>query len=220
MNPVIATVTMTASNAVGIAALQAVAGAGNATLTASPVSLSPPRRVIVASDGAGDTTQTVTIYGTSASGSKIQETLTLTGTNAVQSKFDYATVTREAISAAMAGNFSSGTNGVGSTQWFCPSREMTPFNLSIAINSPSGTNVSIEHTYDDPNAIDNTLGYGTGTVAPNSAIPPVSFADSVINNVNGIVDNSYTVPFFAFRMVVQSGTGTATMYAVQSGING
>jgi hypothetical protein len=103
----------------GICAAQAVAGAGNATingaLAASGVATLDGlggRGVEVDSSDAGDTTQTVTIYGTDIHGASLIETIALNGTTAVPGLKAFKTVTRVAVSAALAGNLTVGTTDV------------------------------------------------------------------------------------------------------------
>jgi hypothetical protein len=98
----------------GIAAAQAVAGAGNLTLNGSLVVngvavFDVPRAVSVTSSNAGDTTQTATITGTDFYGLLQTETIAFNGAATISGKKAFKTVTRVAISAALAGNGSAGT---------------------------------------------------------------------------------------------------------------
>lgn len=101
----------------GIAAAQAVAGAGNLSLNGAlasggTVTLDVPRAVEIDSASASDTTQTATVYGTDAYGVPMTEVIAFNGTTAVAGQKAFKTVTRVAISAATAGNVNVGTTDV------------------------------------------------------------------------------------------------------------
>lgn len=110
-----------ALQAAGLAAAQAVAGAGNLTLTAgtgvtSTVDangvtryvLDTARSVSLVSANAGDTTQTATVYGYDIYGQAMSQAVALNGTTTVKSTKMFKSVYRIAISAATAGNISAG----------------------------------------------------------------------------------------------------------------
>lgn len=105
------------ADADGVCAAQAIAGAAdaliNGALAASGVAtFTTPRNIVAVSANAGDTTQTLTIYGTDYYGSVIRKTLALNGTTIVACPNAFKTVTRVAVSAAMAGNLTVGTGDV------------------------------------------------------------------------------------------------------------
>lgn len=98
----------------GIAAAQAVAGAGDLTINGAlasggSVTLDVPRAVEIDSDNIGDTTQTATVYGTDVYGLSMTETIAFNGTTAVSGQKAFKTITRVAISAALAGSATCGT---------------------------------------------------------------------------------------------------------------
>lgn len=106
-----------ASSATAIAAAQAVAAAGYASINGSTASggvatLDCARGTTVVSTGAGDTTQTVTITGTDYWGQAQTTQLTLNGTTAVNGKKAFKTITAVYVSAALAGNLTVGTTAV------------------------------------------------------------------------------------------------------------
>lgn len=106
----------------GLATAQAVAAAGNLTLTAgtgvttSVVNgekryvLDTPRCITIDSSGAGDTTQTATVYGYDLYGQPMTETIAFNGTTEVSGTKAFKSVTRIAVSAALAGNANAGFN--------------------------------------------------------------------------------------------------------------
>jgi hypothetical protein len=103
-------------SATAVAAAQAVAAAGNLTIngasaTAGVATLDVPRCVSIVSTGA-DTTQTATVIGTDAYGIPMSEAILFNGTNTVAGQKAFKTVTRVAISAALAGNASVGSTDI------------------------------------------------------------------------------------------------------------
>lgn len=104
--------TVAATN--NISTAQAVAGAADLTITgtlatAGVATLDVPRNVRVTSSNAGDTTQTATVYGTDVYGAAMREAIAFNGAATIVGKKAFKTVTRVAISAALAGNASVGT---------------------------------------------------------------------------------------------------------------
>lgn len=104
-----------AAAANNISTSQAVAGAGNLTITGALANggvayMDVPRTLQFVSSNAGDTTQTVTITGLDEYGQKITETVTLNGTTVVTSKKAVASVSKLAVSAALAGNITVGSS--------------------------------------------------------------------------------------------------------------
>lgn len=115
--PVIYEITPVALDADGIAAAQAVAGAGNLTLNGAlasggTVTLDVPRTVEIDSSDAGDTTQTATVTGTDVYGKPMTELIAFNGTTAVAGQKAFKKITQIAISAAMTGNANAGTTDV------------------------------------------------------------------------------------------------------------
>lgn len=101
----------------GVAAAQAVAGAGNLTINGALASggvatMDVPRALEIDSSNAGDTTQTATITGTDAYGEVMVEDIAFNGTSAVSGQKAFKTVTQVAISAALTGNATCGTTDI------------------------------------------------------------------------------------------------------------
>jgi hypothetical protein len=106
-----------ALSATAVAAAQAVAAAGNLTINGASAAggvatLDVPRTLSIVSTGAGDTTQTATITGTDTYGLPMSEAIAFNGTTTVAGKKAFKTVTRVAISAALAGNGSVGSGDI------------------------------------------------------------------------------------------------------------
>ncbi len=109
----------------GLTAAQAVLAAGNLTLAAGTgvtttvdengttrYVLDTPRNVTITSSAAGDTTQTATVYGYDVYGQPMSEAIAFNGAATIQGKKAFKSVTRIAISAALAGNGSAGYGDV------------------------------------------------------------------------------------------------------------
>lgn len=97
------------------AAAQAVLAAGNLTLNgtlaaAGLVTFLTARNIQAVSTGAGDTTQTITLTGTGIWGGPMVETVALNGVTVVKGKKAFKTISKIAVSAALAGNISVGNS--------------------------------------------------------------------------------------------------------------
>jgi hypothetical protein len=152
----------------GIAQAQAVAGAGNLTINGALASggvatFDVPRGVSVTSSNGGDTTQTATVYGTDAYGVSIQENIAFNGAATISGKKAFKTVTRVAISAALAGNGSAGTTDVLGLPYVVSTRNyMVTFDNGAQVTN--GTFVAADAT-----TATATTGDVRGTFDPNTA---------------------------------------------------
>jgi len=220
---------LVAASSNGVALSQAVAGAGLLTLNGGLVtggvatldSGGASRRVLVASSGS-DAAVVFTITGTSRSG--VVQSSTVTGVTSTSSQYtalDFLTVTSVRSSGATAGNITVGTNGVGSSEWQMADFLARVWMLNGACAGPSGTTYSIEHTYDDPNALVNSgvVGMEQFAVGAGSSVPPVVFPNSTANNVSGNTEWSYANQLiFAWRLTILSGTGQVMAKALQAAV--
>lgn len=165
--------------AAGLAAAQAVASAGNLTLTAGTgvtttvdatgvtrYVLDVPRAVRVVSSGAGDTTQTVTFYGYDVYGQAMSQAVTLNGVTPVVSTKVFKSIYRIAVSAATAGNVSAGYADVfGLPVRVTDAGYVISVKWAAALADDAGTFVAAVTT--DPAT--TTTGDVRGTYAPSSA---------------------------------------------------
>lgn len=200
--------TLAAADDNGIATSQSPAGAGDLTLDGVLVSggvatLDTGRRVIVTSGG-DDTGITFTIYGTTESGTAISEAITGANAGAAATSLDFKTVTRVAISAASAGTVIVGTNGVGATPWQPVNRAIVAMNVGFGVVVSGTVNYTVQYTYDD-------------VIADASTVPTAWNLSSLASKAVD-TDGNIASPFFAWRLLVNSGTGTATITAIQAGI--
>jgi hypothetical protein len=158
-----------ALSATAICALQAIAGAANALINGvnavgGVAYMDVPRAVRVVSAGAGDITQTVTVFGTDAYGQAMRETIALNGTTVVPGKKAFFTVNRVAVSAVMAGNLSVGSTDVLGLPALLPAAGYIVKELQDGAAPTAGTTVAGVAT--TPTA---TTGDVRGTYLPNAA---------------------------------------------------
>lgn len=155
----------------GIAAAQAVAGAADLTLNGALASggvvvLDTPRGVQIDSSDAGDTTQTVTVYGTDAYGNALTETIAQNGLTSVLGKKAFKRITRVAASAAYTGNITVGTSDIIGLPVFLPGAAFVLKELEDGVAATAGTLVAGIRTANGSTA---TTGDVRGTYDPNSA---------------------------------------------------
>ena len=184
----------------------ALASGGVATLGAGKVQ----RRVVITSVG-NDSARTFTIEGTNAAGTPISEELSGANASAAQSARDYQTVTRIGVDAATAGAVTAGTNGVGATPWIPLDRARNPFAVGFGITLGSGSvTYQPQHTFDD-------------VQRPNAPVPDVFLNDGTPFANPGATDSqdgNIAFPVAAFRVQINSGTGTLRIRVIQAGIRG
>lgn len=160
-------------SATGVAAAQAVAAAGNLTINGASASggvatFAVARAVSIVSTNAGDTSQTATVTGTDAYGIPMSEAIVFNGTSTVNGKKAFLTVTRVAISAALAGNASVGTTDIFGLPFRANTRNYVltawngafvttgTFTGAVATSPATTTTGDVRGTYAVPDAADGT----------------------------------------------------------------
>ena len=206
MRPISVTVgPLATANAAIIAASQQPLAAGNLTLVGGgAVTLDKPRRVLISNAGT-DTSVTFTVYGTDARGRSISASLAgATAGNSVYTVLDYLTVTRVAVSAATASAVTVGTNGIASSRLIFLDHYGYP---QVALQCvPTGTvNYTVQQTLDDPAKI------GIENVTW------VSHSDTAFVGATGTVQGNYAYLPRATRVLLNSGTGSVKLTALQAG---
>lgn len=215
MIPVVVSKSLVGDDPNGIAASQSLASAGNLDLggvlsTNGVATLDTPRRIIVTPAG-DETGVNYTFYGTIESGAEVSQTVAGAAI-AFGPDYDFKTVTRVATDAATVSTVEVGTNTVGATRWIQPSVEMTPVQLSLAVVVSGSVNFTVQYTYDQPNPP------AAQTTQP---VPiPLPWDLTALQNKTANTASDIDVPIAAYRLQVNSGTGTATLTAIQSGIAG
>lgn len=191
------------AGAVGVGSGDTIVFTGPAIIdTASSTNDAIGRRVALAYTG----TSAFTIVGTNAYGNVITDTLA-SAASSNQSNLDFVTVTK--ITAASSITVATaGTNGVGSSPWWTTNfYSNNDVNIGLDVEIVTGSvNYSIQHTYDDPNNLFDSITY------------PEAFNHPVLNQQNASLDGSYTTPIAAARVLINSGTGQLRVRFLQSGI--
>lgn len=202
MRPFEITRQLDAASADAIANSQTPGGAGNLTLTASPVVLDAQRKVLITTTD-DETGITFTITGTDESGNTISEVVTGVDNSTVSSVLDYKTVSQIAVSGAAADALTVGTSGVGASPPATLDRYLTPFQVSLGLAITGTVSVTVQFTL-DPN-VDTELG-------------PFVWHDHT--DLAAVAADDYgtlVLPVTAIRLLTNSGTGAAVMQVIQAG---
>lgn len=218
--PVRLTKTLAAASANNIAAGQTPLAAGNLTLNGSAAAGSPaiatldtPRQVLF-TFAANESARTFVVYGFDKveGGAQIQETVAGAAATAVTT-LGFGQITRISVDAATAGALTVGTNGVGWTSWQLIDWNLTPTELSIACDILSGAvNFTVQYTYDDI----------LGSYTPNWAngYPTKIFDDPIVAAASADAVALVNFQAVAWRVQINSGTGTLGITGVQAGVGG
>lgn len=150
---------------------QAVAGAGNVATIAQNKSPDVPRTLQYVSSNAGDTTQTVIVTGQDQYLATMTEKVTLNGVTVVHGQKAFWAISTVAVSAALAGNLSVGTdNGLGlpvalDIGGFMPGTSAK--NVSGTVSTDAGTVAYAARTLPALNTSGDVRGTYTPAAAPN-----------------------------------------------------
>jgi hypothetical protein len=224
-NPSTVTLQIPTAVITGIAASQSLAAAGALVLngsltTGGTANLVTAQRVFINSGG-NDSTLVWTISGTNRSNAPISEQLTGGSGAPVNSVLDYLTVTSIVGSKATASTVTAGTGGVGSSEWVLDNFLNPAWYLSVAVQASGTVNYTVEHTYDDPNALpvnpDPILAQYS--MEAGSSYPPVVWTNSSLTNQTANGEAQYAnQPIMAHRVTINSGSGSVKMWTMQAGI--
>lgn len=209
MQPAYVSKSLVAASANNIALSQTPGAAGNFILNGSTVvngvAVLDTARQVLLTFAASEVGHNFTLFGTNASGTPISEVIAGTGIGTVASTLNYKTITRIAISAAATGAITVGTNTVGASDWRNLNLGVSPFNVGLAVVITGTVNFTVNYTYEDP-------GAPVGTV-------PVAFAITALSAKAANTDGGLlNIPVAAVQLVINSGTGTATLIIDQAGI--
>lgn len=91
--------------------------------------------------------------------------------------------------------------GVGSSSSLVMNTNISPFNVGFGVTVTGTVNYTVQHTFDDP-AVGFTTWFSHPTVASQAAN----------------ADGNYAFPVTGIKVLVNSGSGTATLKLVQAGI--
>lgn len=212
--PISLTKTLAAADSAIIAANQTLAGAGDMALVGGGIVTLDTGRQVLLTFAADETGHNFTIYGyesTSGSSAPISEVIAGTTAGTVVSTRMYGQITRIAVSAANTGNVKAGTNGVGATPWLAMNYQYAPFVLSIAAIVTGTVNYTIQYTYDDPFMV------VPGTT---QGIVPTAFSDPILAAATATGETTFNNPITGMRLLINSGSGSITLRAIQAGISG
>lgn len=91
--------------------------------------------------------------------------------------------------------------GTGSSDSLVMNTNISPFNVGFGVIATGTVNYTVQHTFDDP-AVGFSAWFSHPTVAGETAN----------------ADGNYAFPVTGIKVLVNSGSGTATLKLVQAGI--
>lgn len=91
--------------------------------------------------------------------------------------------------------------GVGSSSALGMNTNISPFNVGFGVVVSGTVNYTVQHTFDDP-----AVGFTTW------------FSHPTIASLAANADGNYAFPVTGIKVLVNSGTGTATLNLIQAGI--
>jgi hypothetical protein len=203
---------LAAADADGIA--QAQNPASTFTLNGALVSggvalLGAPRRVLITTTG-NETGVTFTVTGTNLAGDVLTEALAGVNNTTTYTALDFYTVTSVTNSAALTGNVTIGTNGVGGSPWVRIDDYGASY-ISVQARVSGTVNYTLQQTLEDPN----------GPVSP---VSPANVLWQNINDSGAVaattsVETNYMFAPTWCRVLLNSQTnpGYVTVTYLQSG---
>jgi hypothetical protein len=214
VRPISVVKTLAASSSNNICLSQTLLSAGDLVLNGAAVSggvatLDTQRQVRITSVSSDESGKTFTIYGTDDSGVAISESVagpTAGGTR--DTTLNFRTVTRIAVSAALAANVTVGTNGVGASMPVPIDQYISPTDVSLATVVSGTVNYTVQYTYD------NIWTPGS----PPSVWRDITALAAQTTNKDAII----TGPVRAVRTLINSSTppGAVTLQVMQAGGHG
>jgi hypothetical protein len=209
MRPVAVTVgPLAAANASNICTSQTTAGAAALTLNGTLVSggvatLDKPRRILVTNAG-NDSGISIIFTGTNGQAQLITETVAGTSGSTAYTVQDFATVTKAVTTGATsASGVTIGTNAIASS-WpvFLDHHALAPTSLQVVV---TGTvNYTVQQTLDNP----RTVGF--------ASLNWFASSDSAVVAATASAQSNYAYLPFAARILLNSGTGSATFTVLQA----
>lgn len=187
--------------------------AGALTLNGASVAggiavLDVARRVLITCAG-NESTRTFTLTGISRSGVTQSETIAGPNATTAQSVLDYKSVTSITISGNAAGAITVGTSTVASSGWI---KFSAWSDAQVALQCVvSGTvNYTVQQTLDDPDNLADQV--------PVALMTWFSHPDSNLVAATTSAQSNYGYAPVFVRVVLNSGTGSVALTAVQQGV--
>jgi hypothetical protein len=91
--------------------------------------------------------------------------------------------------------------GVGSSSALVMNTNISPFNVGFGVVVTGTVNYTVQHTFDDP-----AIGFSTW------------FSHPTVASLAANADGNYAFPVTGVKVLVNSGSGTATLNLIQAGI--
>lgn len=91
--------------------------------------------------------------------------------------------------------------GVGSSSALVMNTNISPFNVGFGVTVTGTVNYTVQHTFDDP-----AVGFSTW------------FSHPTVASQTANADGNYAFPVTGIKVLVNSGSGTATLNLIQAGI--
>jgi hypothetical protein len=91
--------------------------------------------------------------------------------------------------------------GVGSSSALVMNTNISPFNVGFGVTVTGTVNYTVQHTFDDP-----AVGFSTW------------FSHPTVASLAANADGNYAFPVTGVKVLVNSGSGTATLNLIQAGI--
>lgn len=95
--------------------------------------------------------------------------------------------------------------GAGSSSIMPMDHYQSPFNVGIGVVVTGTVNYTIQHTFDD---------------IQNAAVTPTWFSHATLAAQTASADGNYAFPVRGIKVLVNSGSGTATATIIQAGMPG
>lgn len=181
----------------------------NGSLVTAGVAILDTARRVLFTFAADETGHTITLRGTDRAGQTQSETIAGTTAGTVYSVLDYKTVTSISISANSTGAITVGTNGVASSAWVRMDEYADP-SIGLACVVSGTVNYTVQQTFDDPNSATNPVAAASVTWQ--------SSGDSAVVGATGTKQSSFSYVPTYIRVLLNSGSGSVTMTATQSGV--
>jgi hypothetical protein len=211
MRPITVTAGPLASaDADGIAQAQNPASAftlNGALVSGGVALLGAPRRVLITTT-ANETGVTFTVTGTNKAGDVLSEDVTGVNNTTTYTALDFYSVTSVTNSAALAGNVTIGTNGIGGSPWVMLDPWALPA-VAVQINVSGTVNYTLQQSLDDPNDPTNPTTAASMTW--------IDSADTAVVGATTAQQTNYAFTPRYVRVLLNSGGGSATATIIQSG---
>lgn len=217
--PVRLTKTLATASANGVCLSQTPLAAGNLTLNGASSSGSPAvavldtSRQVLFTFAGNETGRVFTVYGFDKpdGGAQISEAVAGTASTAVTT-LGFGAITRISVDAATAGALTVGTNGVGWTPWQAVDNYLDPTNLTISVDVVGTVNYTVQYTMDDI--------MGSYTPQWTQGYPTKIWDDPVLAAVIADGVATYNNPVSAWRVQINSGSGSLRIVGIQTGVGG